>query len=82
VGVMYMNADRPGPQIGGPLTVWHTHCQQRMPCITANGRLVPAEAAHCRLDQQAHDWMLHVWLVPNPGGVFAFEMVSPTAGSS
>jgi hypothetical protein len=43
---------------------------------------VPAEAAHCRLDQQAHDWMLHVWLVPNPGGVFAFEMVSPTAGSS
>ena len=78
LGAMYIMADRQnGPQIGGGLTRWHSHLE-----ICANGHLTIAG-----FDLQLRDrcnpatWrdryttqMLHVWVVPYPGGVFSDDL--------
>jgi len=79
LGAMFVEHGRPGPQIGGPLTVWHTHCREQMPCLLPGNRLVPSEAAECAGRPQVKDWMLHVWLVPNQLGAFGHQMVVPQA---
>jgi hypothetical protein len=72
---MYISKNRPGPQVGGPLTVWHTHCDEQDPCLVG-GLLVARENRPCP-GVIVHDWMLHVWLVPNRLGPFGHEMVAP-----
>ena len=81
LGAMYVEHGRAGPQIGGPLTVWHTHCLEQMPCLLPGTRLIPSEAAECAGRPQVKDWMLHVWLVPNRLGAFGHQMVVPQASS-
>jgi hypothetical protein len=77
LGAMFVDHGRAGPQVGGPLTVWHTHCIAQMPCLLSGNRLVPSEAAECLGHPQVSDWMLHVWLVPNRLGPFGHQMVVP-----
>jgi hypothetical protein len=75
VGVMFLApAGQKGPQIGGPLTVWHNHedlCYDgpRVAARASNGAC-PAGMTYRAETVE----MLHVWLVDNPGGVFAHEM--------
>jgi hypothetical protein len=78
VAAMYLmpTVGEPGPQVGGPLTVWHDHTDL---CFTIEGRVVgfhrpptltcPAGSATARTPE-----MLHVWVVDNPAGPFAPEM--------
>lgn len=78
VAAMYLmpTVGEPGPQIGGPLTVWHDHTDL---CFTIEGRVVgfhrpptltcPTGSATARTPE-----MLHVWVVDNPAGPFAPEM--------
>ena len=74
LGVMYMTAGRPGPQIGGSLTVWHTHCSAQLPCVLQGGILEPSDSPKCANKRLTQVWMLHVWLVPNRLGPFAQKM--------
>lgn len=64
-----------GPDPGGPLTAWHQH--QNI-CFTPFGEefSLMSPTATCPLG--AFDLsvppMLHVWIVPNPGGQFAIDI--------
>lgn len=83
IGIMYMTkrGDH-GPQVGGILTRWHYHptvlfCMDsvgvpRTPLL--DGQCGPG---HFRGPSSE---MLHVWLVDNPGGVFA-HMMSAAGGA-
>jgi hypothetical protein len=78
VGTLFlMPSGQPGPQFGGPLTVWHTHAN---PCFNAQQTRLAAFAnaqGQCpagTILRETTAPMLHVWLVDNPGGVFANEM--------
>jgi hypothetical protein len=82
VGVMFLMPDgQSGPQVGGPLTVWHTHdnlCYDtQSPRVaaraTADGQCPPGSVLRAQTVE-----MLHVWVVDHPGGVFADEM-EPTS---
>ena len=69
--------DEWGPQIGGPLTVWHFHTWNREICL-AGGIFAIAlpENGRCLLGIPA--WrspqMMHVWLLDHPSGRFASSM--------
>jgi len=78
LGAMYIEAGRiNGPQVGGSLTRWHSHlvvCQGGKPTIAGfgvqlRGSCNPA-AWHNRYTAQ----MLHVWVVPYPGGPFSDDL--------
>ena len=78
LGAMYIEAGRiNGPQVGGSLTRWHSHlvvCQGGKPTIAGfgvhlGGSCNPA-AWHNRYTAQ----MLHVWVVPYPGGPFSDDL--------
>jgi len=86
IGAMYMmpRAGMDGPQVGGPLTVWHHHdnlcLDNRTDQVVAfagspffdlggKGGSCPHGSSH-RLTPD----MLHVWLVDNPGGPFDTDM--------
>lgn len=65
-----------GPQIGGPLTVWHDHEDL---CFSTDGRVVgfhrpPRLTCPPGSVNQRTPEMLHVWVVDNPAGPFAPEM--------
>ena len=67
-----------GPQIGGPLTLWHFHTWSRVRCFN-NGRAthVPALAdGTCAIGTPSYrgPQMMHVWFLPHPGGRFATRM--------
>jgi len=78
-GVMFYtrSIDEWGPQIGGPLTVWHFHTWNREICL-AGGIFAVAlpENGHCPLGIPS--WrspqMMHVWLLDHPDGPFASSM--------
>jgi hypothetical protein len=80
VGAMYWAADPPahGPQVGGPLTVWHFHewdpsfwCGDGhgLPLATPVADACPAGAPIARSAE-----MLHVWTVDGPDGRFGSSM--------
>lgn len=78
VGTLFlMPAGQQGPRFGGPLTVWHTHANA---CYNAQQTRLAAFAnaqGQCpagSILRKTTAPMLHVWLVDNPGGVFADEM--------
>jgi hypothetical protein len=65
-----------GPQLGGPLTVWHDHEDL---CFSSDGRVVgfhrpPRTTCPPGSVNQRTPEMLHVWTVENPAGPFAAEM--------
>ena len=65
-----------GPQIGGPLTVWHYHMYSHPRCfrhgIVAIGMLW--DLKECAQASHRTPEMLHVWLVDHPSGPFATQM--------
>jgi hypothetical protein len=78
LGAMYIEGDRAnGPQIGGGLTRWHSHlviCENDKQIIAGfdvalRGRCNPATWQDNYTSQ-----MLHVWVVPYPGGVFSDDL--------
>lgn len=84
LGVMFLPAEpnERGPQVGGPLTVWHYH-RAGPSCWTAGGLLLaedhpePEADGTCPGDLTlAHRTpeMLHVWVVDHADGPFASEM--------
>lgn len=82
VGVMYFvrTPEERGPQIAGPLTVWHYHQYADPACIhemqmssakeTANG--IRCEQGKFAGYQSPE--MLHVWFVDHPDGAYATSM--------
>lgn len=78
LGAMFLMPEpgMPGPQIGGPLTVWHTHDDL---CIDVAREMVvgfvdadggcPGGA----INEETPE-MLHVWIVDHPDGPFAHDM--------
>jgi hypothetical protein len=78
LGAMYIMGDgRSGPQIGGGLTRWHSHlvtCVDGQQTIAGfdvqlRGGCNPATWQDTYTGQ-----MLHVWVVPYPGGVFSDDL--------
>jgi hypothetical protein len=78
LGAMYIEGGRAnGPQVGGSLTRWHSHlvvCQGGKPTIAGFGvqlrGLCNPGTWHDRYTAQ----MLHVWVVPYPGGPFSDDL--------
>jgi len=66
-----------GPQIGGPLTVWHYHLDSTPMCWD---QLVPVErvpsSGWCSrgVPEERTPEMIHVWFVDHPEGAFATSM--------
>lgn len=72
-----------GPQIAGPLTVWHYHIWGEHKCML-RGLVVmdePDENGRCEhgLPAPRSPEMIHVWLVDHPAGRFATDMGLPPA---
>jgi hypothetical protein len=69
-----------GPQIGGPLTVWHFHKWSIAQCMV-NELLDVGWAldGSCEQGVPSHRSaeMMHVWLVDRPGGTFSSSMHLP-----
>ncbi len=88
VAFMFMVRTRTewGPQIGGPLTVWHFHVFTRMQCIIKG--MIPIgfvdDPRDCRSGMVVHRTpeMMHVWLIPRPEGPFATKMDLDESGLS
>ena len=82
LGFMFLVAEplQEGPQLGGPLTLWHYHIFSRPVCYregllpVGDPLLGPGAACAEGTPQQRSPEMLHVWLVDRPGGPFATPM--------
>jgi hypothetical protein len=78
LGAMYIMGDRSnGPQIGGGLTRWHSHL---VTCVSGQ-QIVAGFDVRLRGGCDPATWqdrytsqMLHVWVVPYPGGVFSDDL--------
>jgi len=67
---------QPGPDIGGPLTLWHAHSNL---CFDARTNIIDAftdAAGNCPAGSfnSGTPEMLHVWVVDNPNGPFSTDM--------
>jgi hypothetical protein len=83
VAFMFVTSDRSqwGPQLGGPLTVWHYHVWRKKQCVDrevislgfvgANEKCEKGVGGHRSLE------MMHVWLIDHPQGPFATSMNLP-----
>ena len=80
LGAMYLMSDGVnGPQVGGGLTRWHSHLE-----VCQGGRVIIAGfnvalRDHCNPSTWTDQYttqMLHVWVVPYPGGVFSDDLSS------
>ena len=94
IGAMYIMPNRAetGPQIGGPLTVWHQHNNI---CFDDSTGIAVAfvhssdfdstdKAGSCPRGStlRVTPQMLHVWLIDNPEGPFASTMDPQVLGTS
>jgi hypothetical protein len=78
LGAMYIESGQvSGPQVGGSLTRWHSHlvvCDGGRPAIAGFGvhlrGFCDPSTWHDRYTAQ----MLHVWVVPYPGGPFSDDL--------
>jgi hypothetical protein len=78
LGAMYIMGDQQnGPQIGGGLTRWHSHL---VTCVGGQ-QTVAGFGVQLRGGCNPGTWqdsytaqMLHVWVVPYPGGVFSDDL--------
>jgi hypothetical protein len=70
-----------GPQIGGPLSVWHYHVWAPVQCLERRLLLVGTADAEgrCAVGAPMHrsPEMLHVWLIDRPKGPFTSSMYLP-----
>jgi hypothetical protein len=78
LGAMYIMPDRQnGPQVGGSLTRWHSHltvCQAGKPTIAGFGVQLRGTCDPSTWQDRYTSQMLHVWVVPYPGGVFSDDL--------
>src|SRR5262249_39751785 len=80
-GYMYLvrTPEERGPQVGGPLTVWHYHVW-RAPLCLLHGLLVvgkPEQEGRCAsgIPARRSPEMLHVWFLDHPKGPFSTDML-------
>jgi hypothetical protein len=77
LGAMFQmkNIGQFGPDPGGPLTAWHEHEDI---CVTPFGLafslMTPTATCPAGSIDLTVPAMLHVWIVPNPGGRFAVDI--------
>jgi len=78
LGAMYIMGDRQnGPQIGGGLTRWHSHlvtCVNGQQVIAGFGVQLRGGCDPATWQDKYTGQMLHVWVVPYPGGVFSDDL--------
>ena len=78
LGAMYIMGDQQnGPQIGGGLTRWHSHlvtCVNGHPTIAGFGVQLRGACDPATWHNTYTAQMLHVWVVPYPGGVFSDDL--------
>ncbi len=78
LGAMYIMAGQQnGPQIGGGLTRWHSHlvlCVNGRQTIAAFGVQLRDSCNPTTWQNRYTEQMLHVWVVPYPGGVFSDDL--------
>jgi hypothetical protein len=78
LGAMYIMGDQQnGPQIGGGLTRWHSHlvlCIGGRKIIAGFGVQLRDGCNPATWQNQYTGQMLHVWVVPYPGGVFSDDL--------
>jgi hypothetical protein len=78
LGAMYIeNGDTNGPQVGGSLTRWHSHltiCRNGKPTIAGFGVQLRGSCNPASWQDTYTSQMLHVWVVPYPGGVFSDDL--------
>ena len=80
--MFYVNKPRDwGPQIGGPLPLWHYHVWAPIQCLRGEMLLVGTadEQGRCEqgLPMQRSPEMLHVWFIDRPKGPFTSSMYLP-----
>ena len=82
LGAMYIeNRNASGPQVGGSLTRWHAHlavCDGGKPAIAGFGVRLRGSCNPATWHDRYTAQMLHVWVVPYPGGPFSDDL-SPAA---
>jgi hypothetical protein len=77
LGAMYLMGNGNGPQVGGGLTRWHSHlevCEGGRIIIAGFGVALPGTCNPSTWKDQYTTQMLHVWVVPYPGGVFSDDL--------
>jgi len=77
LGAMYLMGQGNGPQVGGGLTRWHAHlkvCQDGRIVIAGFGVALRGHCDPSTWKDQYTTQMLHVWVVPYPGGVFSDDL--------
>jgi len=78
LGAMYIeNRNASGPQVGGSLTRWHAHlvvCDGGKPTIAGFGVQLRGSCNPATWHDRYTAQMLHVWIVPHPGGPFSDDL--------
>jgi hypothetical protein len=78
LGAMYIEGGRAnGPQVGGSLTRWHSHlvvCEDGRPTIAGFGVQLRGFCNPATWHDRYTAQMLHVWVVPYPGGPFSDDL--------
>jgi len=86
LGAMYIqNRDTNGPQVGGSLTRWHSHlvtCQNGKPTVAGFGVQLRGSCNPATWHDTYTSQMLHVWVVPYPGGVFSDDLSRAATNSA
>ena len=86
LGAMYIeNGDTNGPQVGGSLTRWHSHlvvCQNGKPTVAGFGVQLRGSCNPATWHDTYTSQMLHVWVVPYPGGVFSDDLSQAATDSA
>jgi hypothetical protein len=86
LGAMYIeDSDANGPQVGGSLTRWHSHltiCRNGKPTIAGFGVQLRGSCNPGSWHDTYTSQMLHVWVVPYPGGVFSDDLSQAATNSA
>jgi hypothetical protein len=86
LGAMYIENDGTnGPQVGGSLTRWHSHlvlCKDGKPTIAGFGVQLRGSCNPATWHDTYTAQMLHVWVVPYPGGVFSDDLSRAATSSA
>jgi hypothetical protein len=86
LGAMYIeDGNANGPQVGGSLTRWHSHlvtCENDKPTIAGFGVQLRGSCNPATWHDTYTAQMLHVWVVPYPGGVFSDDLSRAATNSA
>jgi hypothetical protein len=86
LGAMYiMGGPQDGPQVGGSLTRWHSHlvtCVNGQQTIAGFGVQLRGGCNPATWQDRYTSQMLHVWVVPYPGGVFSDDLSQAATNSA